>query len=58
VRTATAAAVFGDAGWTERHIIEEAASDEATFKACVRDRWISDPDNDVAFGPITRKASQ
>jgi len=52
--SATAACVEGDEG-IERRVVELDAEDERKFEAEIRDWYISDPDNDVWFGPITRK---
>ena len=45
-------AAVGDEG-ISRRIIEGDAENPEMFKACIRDRWLSDVDADVSFGPIS-----
>lgn len=48
---ATVAAVEGDAGITRR-VVRMRADSARDFEMTIRDWYISDPDNDVWFGPI------
>jgi hypothetical protein len=52
--SSSAAAVDGDAG-IRRFVTEEHASSVDDFKAQVRDRFLSDVDAEVSFGPVTEK---
>lgn len=52
--SSTVACVEGYAGMS-RYVTEDIAEDESMFKAIVRDRYLSDVDAEVDFGPVTNK---
>lgn len=52
ILSAMAEAVDGDQA-IERRVVEEQAESASMFEANIRDRYISDPDNNVWFGPIS-----
>ena len=48
---ASVAAAIGNAG-ISRRVVRMHADNKTDFELTIRDRYISDPDNDVWFGPI------
>lgn len=50
----TAACVEGNAAIT-RHIVQREAENEDMFKADVMDSWSRSVDDDISFGPVSRK---